>query len=116
MEFKVSPHGEQTLVEIRGRIVEGDAADDLDRALRGLIREKRFNTILDVSRVAWFDSTGIGILISHYVSATKLGGKVLLLKANDRVKTLMRLVHLYDRFGWADDVKEAASWFGGSSS
>jgi len=115
MEIKVSPHGEQTIVEIRGRIVEGEAADDLERALRGLIREKRINTILDVSRVAWFDSTAIGILISHYVSATKLGGKVLLLKANDKVKTLMRLVHLYDRFGWADDVKEAASWFAGSS-
>jgi hypothetical protein len=33
------------------------------------------------------------------------------LKASDKIKTLMRIVHLYDRFGWSDDVNEARAWF-----
>ena len=114
MEIKVSPEGEPAVVEISGRIVEGESADDLEKALRALIRDTRINTIVDVSKVGWFDSTAIGILISHYVSSKKLGGQVLLLKANDKIKSLMRMVHLYDRFGWADDMSEARSWFGQS--
>ncbi len=111
MEIKVSSEGEPAVVEISGRIVEGESADDFEKALRTLIRDKRFNTIVDVSKVGWFDSTAIGILISHYVSSKKLGGQVLLLKANDKIKSLMRMVHLYERFGWAADMNEARSWF-----
>ncbi len=111
MEIKVNPSDNVTVVEIRGRIVEGEPANELDRALRTLIRDKKVNTILDVSEVSWFDSTAIGILVSHYVSAKKLDGRVLLLKANDKIKTLMKVVHLYDRFGWTDEMDEARSWF-----
>jgi anti-anti-sigma factor len=116
MEIRVNPSENVSVVEIRGRIVEGEPAEEFDKALRGLVRDKRFNTILDVSEVGWFDSTAIGILVSHYVSVKKLGGKVLLLKANDKIKTLMRLVHLYDRFGWADEMGEARFWFDSPSS
>jgi len=111
MDVKVNPEGEPAVVEISGRIVEGQPADDFEKVLRALVRDKRINTIIDVSNVGWFDSTAIGILISHYVSSKKLGGQILLLKANDKIKTLMRMVHLYDRFGWADDMNEASSWF-----
>ena len=116
MEIKVDPSNDVTVVEIRGRIIEGEPAGELDKALRGLIRDERVNTILDVSDVSWFDSTAIGILVSHYVSAKKLGGRVLLLKANQKVKTLMKLVHLDERFGWADEMDEALSWFENSAS
>jgi len=115
MEIKVNPSDKVTVVEIRGRITEGESASELDKALRRLIREKKVNTILDVSEMSWFDSTAIGILVSHYVSAKKLDGRVLLLKANDKVKTLMKLVHLDERFGWADDMDEARSWFENSA-
>jgi anti-anti-sigma factor len=111
MGINVNPSDKVTVVEIRGRIVEGESASELDKALRGLIREKKVNTILDVSEMSWFDSTAIGILVSHYVSAKKLDGRVLLLKANEKVKTLMKLVHLNERFGWADEMDEALSWF-----
>ena len=111
MKIQVHSDSDPAVVEVSGRIVEGEPADDLEKALRGLIRDKRVQTIVDVSGVSWFDSTAIGILISHYVSSTKLGGRVLLLKANDKIKTLLRIVHLYDRFGWADDLDEARGWF-----
>ena len=111
MDVKVDLEEDPVVVRVSGRIVEGPPADDLEQALRSLIRNKRTNTIIDVSQVAWFDSTAVGILISHYVSSKKLDGRVLLLRANDKIKSLMRLVHLYDRFGWADDMSAARSWF-----
>jgi anti-sigma B factor antagonist len=114
VDIKITSSDGVTVVKIHGRIVEGEPAEELQRALRSLVRDKKANTILDVSEVGWLDSTGIGLLVSHYVSVTKLGGKVLILKANDKIKTLMRLVHLDDRFGWTEDMNEALAWFDAS--
>ncbi len=59
MEIKVDPSDNVNVVEIRGRIIEGEPVGELDKALRGLIRDKRVNTILDVSAVSWFDTRPI---------------------------------------------------------
>lgn len=110
MEIKIEPRGPATLVEIRGRIVDGEPAEHLSNALRSLVAESQNNTILDLGEVDWFDSTGIEIVVAHYVSVTKQGGRVVLLKANDRIKHLFKLVRLDDRFGWADDLEAALAW------
>jgi anti-anti-sigma factor len=107
MEIHTSLRGDVTIVDIQGRIVDGDAAEIFHKELRGLIADKRADTIFDLSGVEWFDSVAIGILVSHYVSVKRLGGKVVLLKANDKVKKLMHMVRLEDRFQWAEELDEA---------
>jgi anti-anti-sigma factor len=112
MDIKTVEHGSVTLVNVAGRIVDGEPAERLQSTLRALVTQNRLDTIVDLSDVAWFDSTGIEILVGHYVSVSKLGGRVLMLGANDKVKQLFRLVRLDDRFGWADSLDEALGWFG----
>lgn len=111
MDIEITPHGKVTLVEIRGRIVDGEPAEQLQQAMSELISEKKTDTIFDMAGVDWFDSTGIGLLVSHYVSVTKQGGRILLLKSSEKVKFLLRLVRLEDRFGWAQELDEALAWF-----
>ena len=91
--------------------MDGKPAEQLQKALSNLISENKTDTIFAIPSVDWFDSTGIGILVSHYVSVTKQGGRILLLGANEKVKFLLRLVRLEDRFGWAQELDEALSWF-----
>jgi anti-anti-sigma factor len=107
MEIHTSFRGDITIVDIQGRIVDGEAAEDFHKELRGLIGEKRSDTIFDLSGVEWFDSVAIGILVSHYISAKRLGGKIVLLKANEKIKKLMHMVKLEDRFRWAEEMDEA---------
>jgi anti-anti-sigma factor len=111
MEIRTTPRGNVTLVEVQGRIVDGPPAERLHKELRNLIAEKRWDTIFDLSGVDWFDSVAIGLLICHYVSVTQHGGKILILGANDKIKKLMKIVRLDDRFGWAEDLEEASDWF-----
>jgi hypothetical protein len=49
--------------------------------------------------------------VCHYISVSKAGGRILILNASDKIKKLMKIVHLDDRFGWADDWDEAKTWF-----
>ena len=111
MRIDVSLHGDVAMVRIEGRIVDGEAAEDLKAALRGVLRGGRNLTIVDVSQVKWFDSLAIGILAAHYISSTRTGGKVLLLGANDKVRRLMDMVRISDRFGWASSFDDALKWF-----
>jgi len=111
MEIKVSPRGAVTLVALRGRIVDGKAAEQLHRELRSLVAEKKADTIFDLSGVEWFDSVAIGLLVCHYISATQMGGKVVLLQANDKIKKLMKMVRLDDRFEWAGEMDQALAAF-----
>jgi anti-anti-sigma factor len=111
MEVDVSFHGDVTQVRIKGRIVDGKASDRLKQTLAKLVEEGKLNTIFDLWEVTWFDSLGIGILVGHYISVAGRGGKVMLLGANSKVRQIVEIVRVADRFGWAWDLEEALAWF-----
>jgi anti-anti-sigma factor len=111
MEVDVSFHGDVARVRIKGRIVEGEGADRLKQTLSKLVEEGKLHTIFDLWEVSWFDSLGIGILVGHYISVAGRGGKVMLLGANKKVRQIVELVRVADRFGWSWDLDEALAWF-----
>lgn len=111
MEVDVSFHGNVTRVRIKGRIVDGKSAEQLKQTLAKLVQEGKLNTIFDVWEVSWFDSLGIGILVAHYISVVSRGGKVMILGANKKVRKIVEMVRLADRFGWSWDLDEALAWF-----
>lgn len=111
MDIEVKPKGTVTVVRLRGRIIDGRPADLLQDALRKLIRAQHVKTVFDLDGVTYFDSLAIGILVSHHVSVSQLGGGIVLLNANDKICELIRMTRLTDQFGWARDVDEAIRWF-----
>lgn len=113
MDIEVKPKGAVTVVRVRGRIVDGDPANRLQDALRKLVRAQHVKTVFDLAGVTYIDSLAIGILVSHYVSVSQLGGGIVLLKADHKVAELMKLTRLSDRFGWATELDDAITWFDG---
>jgi anti-anti-sigma factor len=111
MEVDVSFHGNVARVRIKGRIVDGEPAERLRETLSKLIQEGKLHTIFDVWEVSWFDSLGIGIIVAHYISVASRGGKVMLLGANKKIRQIVEMVRLADRFGWSWDLDEALAWF-----
>ena len=113
MDIEVKPKGAVTVVRVSGRIVDGEPAELLQDALRKLVRAQHVRTVFDLEKLTYLDSLAIGILVSHYVSVSQLGGGVVLMNADDKVVELMRITRLTDRFGWADELDEAIDWFDG---
>ncbi len=113
MDIEVKPKGTVTVVRVRGRLVDGEPANLLQDALRKLVRAQHVKTVFDFEGVTYLDSLAIGILVSHYVSVSLLGGGIVLLKADDKVEELMKITRLSDRFGWATELDEAIAWFDG---
>jgi anti-anti-sigma factor len=111
MEVEVTNHGEISLVRLEGDIVDGHPAELLQSTLRELRSRGQLDTIVDLEGVTWFDSIAIGLLVAHYASVSRHGGRVLLLKADDKIKKLLELTRLSDRFGWAKEMEGALAWF-----
>ncbi len=111
MDIEVKPKGTVTVVRVRGRIIDGEPANLLQDSLRKLVRAQHVKTVFDFEGVTYLDSLAIGILVSHYVSVSLLGGGIVLLKADEKVEELMRITRLTDRFGWASELEQAIKWF-----
>ncbi len=107
MDIEITPRAGVTFVRLTGRIVDGEPEAALREAFNRLIQEDHKRFVLDLGGVTWFDSLAVGLLVCLYASATKRGGSVTLLRAPEKIRTLLQVARLEDRFGWASDPDEA---------
>jgi len=82
----------ETIFHCVGRLTSSTSSL-LQTAVRKLIPEKK-TIVLDLSGVTYMDSSGVGALVSVWVSAKRGGCELKLISLSDRVKELLRLTNL----------------------
>jgi anti-sigma B factor antagonist len=92
---------EQTLVRCSGRITSTTSAS-LQGAVRGLIPEGK-PIVLDLTGVSHMDSSGLGALVSVYVSAKRQKCQIKLVNIGPRLQQLFRLTKLASVFEGHDE-------------
>ncbi len=107
MDIEINLEGDIPVIRLSGRILDGAPAETLQDAFLDVARDGRIFSIIDLEQVTYFDSLAIGLLVAHYISVTQRGGRVLLLKADDKIRVMMKMAHLEDRFEWVTDLDEA---------
>jgi anti-sigma B factor antagonist len=70
--------------------------------------------ILDVSDMPYIDSAGIGCLVGAHVSREGSGRKLVIVGANDRLLTSLRVTKVEQLFSFAPSVEQARAQAGGS--
>lgn len=95
MDFDVTHHlvGEIAVVEVSGWI-EIEAAPQLRETLIGVIDEGHVNLVIDLSNVAFLDSTGLGVLIGLLHRLRSRDGCLALAGASDRVYKVFHTTQL----------------------
>ena len=83
---------EETLVRCTGRITSSTSAD-LQSAVRSLIPQTS-RIVLDLTDVTYMDSSGLGAVVSLYVTARRQECQLKLINLNQRLKQLFRLTQL----------------------
>lgn len=85
------------VLELSERLtVETEA--DLKQAVRRQLDAGRRHMVLDLSRVPYVDSCGLGTMVQAYVSAHRLGGSVKLWNITPRVRQLLTITRLLTVF------------------
>ncbi len=95
-EVSTTRTGDDTTFVCKGRLV-GETAKELSREVRAAIPDSRV-IVVDLSNVSYMDSSGLGTLITLYISAKRAGKTFKLVKLSDRVAELLRVSKLASVF------------------
>ncbi len=96
LKLDVQVQGGATVVRLSGNLTR-DATAAFKEQVKGLISQSQ-RLVLDLSEVAYMDSSGLGGVVSVYVSARKAGCNLQLINLSQRVKELLGLTNLLSVF------------------
>jgi anti-sigma B factor antagonist len=86
------------IVSVRGE-VDVYSAPTLRKALQDSMDDEHPSLLVDLSDIAFIDSTGLGVLVAGQNKSSELGGKVDIVCNQERVLKLFRITGLDEVFG-----------------
>lgn len=112
MQLKLNTRVEKgvTVVDCDGRIVFGEESALLRDTLKKLIVENS-QIVLNLGRISYIDSGGLGTLVALYTSAQNAGGAVKLANLTQRVDDLLQVTKLLTVFEVYDSEEKAIKSF-----
>ena len=76
--------------------------DPLKLRLELVERESPETIVVDLRRVTFMDSMGLGILVSHRLRARQAGRRLVLVEGPRHVQDVFELTGMVDQFEWVD--------------
>jgi anti-sigma B factor antagonist len=107
--IEVRQIGSVVVLDVGGRLVMGEVDEMRDTICRLLEAGSR-SFVLNLSRVSYMDSAGLGQTIAAYTSVTRRGGRVVLLNPSKQTNQLLqiaKLVTVFDVYGDESDALNA---------
>ncbi len=99
------------VLEPRGKIMGGPDATLLHDKLYEFIQRGKTRVIIDLSRIEWMNSTGLGILIQGYTTLRNSDGQLKLARVTDKIQSLLTITKLVSVFDAYDTVEDAIASF-----
>ena len=103
--------GDVTILDMDGKITIGEGSVALRTAIRRLLEEGKKKILLNLARVSYIDSSGIGELVSSYTAINKEGGQLKLLNLTQKLQDLLTITKLLTVFDVYESEEEALSSF-----
>jgi anti-sigma B factor antagonist len=99
------------ILEPKGKIMGGPDATMLHDYLHELISNNKKKVVIDLSKVEWMNSTGLGILISGLTTLRNNGGELKLANVTDKIQSLLTITKLITVFESYDTIEDAVKSF-----
>ncbi len=99
------------LLDLDGRLTVGAEVAKFRERIQKAVTSGQRSIILNLEKVDYIDSTGLGALVMGYTSVQKAGGKVKLLNLSRRSIELLIMTKLTTIFEVFDDEQNAINSF-----
>ena len=111
MNFKQNPVGEVMVLDLSGKIMGGPDHEKFQKEIKTLIAEGHVDILLNMGKVSWVNSTGLGILVSAFHTLKKNGGQLKICNVSDRIDNILNVTQLKLVFETFDSCEEALASF-----
>ena len=113
MDIKIEERhiGRVTVLDIVGKLTMDQAAMHLKDKVNSLISQERTQIVLNLEKVPYIDSGGLGQLVASYGSVMRAGGALKLVNVVSRNHDLLSITRLVTVFESFDSEAEAIQSF-----
>jgi anti-sigma B factor antagonist len=111
MKFKTSVHGAVTVVHLDGNLMGGPDATALNGKLHELIDGGKNQVVIDLAKVEFMNSSGLGLLIGGASLMKKTGGGLKLAGVSEKILALIKIARLGPVFDTFATVQDAVTSF-----
>lgn len=102
---------EPTVIAIKGDVLGGADAMEFSRTISDQIRGGARQVIVDLTDVNLMNSSGLGMLVAASTSLRSSGGRLMVVGANDRIQSLLKMTRLdtvFTNYATRDAAVEAS--------
>ena len=108
LSLSTRPEGDKTVVEVGGEI-DVYTAPRLREQLVDLVAEGKYHLVVDMEKVDFLDSTGLGVLVGGLKRVRAHDGSLRLVCTQERILKIFRITGLTKVFPIHDSVEDALS-------
>jgi len=107
--------GDVTILDVEGKILLGEGDIEIKQTIDELMKSGKKHFLLNLAKVPYIDSAGLGQIIRCFTAIRKSGGALKLLSPNPRVVDLLTVTKLVNVFDWYNEESAALGSFGPKS-
>ena len=111
MKLSVRKAKDIIVIDVEGKIVLGDGDVEIKQTVNGLIQKGNKKVILNLAKVPYLDSAGLGEIMRCFTALRRDGGDFKLLSPNQRIIDLFSITKLLNVFDIFDNESSAIKSF-----
>ncbi len=104
MEIRVRAADDLVIIDVTGKILGGTDSDGLRAVMDQILHGESRKVLVNLTRVPWMNSAGLGILLSGYSRLRDRGGTMGFFGVQERVREILETTKLVTVLGiFADE-------------
>ena len=111
MKLSTRKAGDVVIIDVEGQILLGEGDVEIKMAVDELLKKGNKNVLLNLAKVPYLDSAGLGEIIRCFTALRKSGGDFKLLSPNRRIIDLLTITKLLNVFDCFENESDAVAGF-----
>ena len=105
--MNVSEKYGSVIIELKGNVMGGPSTEDFSDLLHSLVDDGKTNVIVDLGKVKFMNSSGLGMLIGGLTTLKKAGGDLRICRADKKIESLLVVTKLITVFNHYESLEKA---------
>lgn len=103
--------GGTVILDLNGKLTGGPDAETFRSLFKSLLEQGKKHFVINLEKVSWINSTGLGILIYGHSSVRSAGGDLVVMGASERIESILYVTKLSLLFKSFESEDEAVKSF-----